>query len=308
MRKFLILATGIYLILAGLFITFLAVAMIPAALKSSAALPAGVNMGRIMATYSPFILWLVVSGIGIILKKNWARYSLFILSVISIIMGIILIFAFLGKMYTTADKSISVFISGSLFSLMAAFIFIGLPVFFLAFFNKGDVKEVFGSKDPAGNKIERPLGVTVISVISIISAAFSVTPVLYPLGYAIPFFNMLLSGNALRFYFLLNGLIYLYLGVNLFKMRMRGWWTAVLYYIFNTAAQLVNLLTLSQETLRQMMPDLTPQQSQISLPVYRISASISLLIPLAILIYLILKKKSFEKGGNRDRDKEDSFT
>lgn len=90
--------------------------------------------------YLPFTLWLLITGIGVLAKRNWAWYSVQTLSLFLVLAGIILItvlnsLSFAGNLQFTWKQVKVVGTIGLLF------FFIILPLFSLVLFSKEKEKE-----------------------------------------------------------------------------------------------------------------------------------------------------------------------
>lgn len=49
-----------------------------------------VDLSYLLVICIPLTLWLIATGVGLLKKRNWARISIFILSGMAIVLGIIL--------------------------------------------------------------------------------------------------------------------------------------------------------------------------------------------------------------------------
>ncbi len=291
-KKIFIVLSGIYLILAGLIIITVFLMGISSLAKEPNAQVALFKYYNYVF-YIIFFLWPIITGFGIILKRNWARFSIFLLSIFTIITGSIIFLAFLIMPSPQNVKANYQVIKLFLLGLNFIF-FMAIPIFFITFFNSKSVKELFASKKMGQNKTNRPFGVTLIALLSIFGALSILVYVFKPLMNNIPLLGVImLSGKALKAYFLILAFIHTYIGIGLFKLRKAAWLTAIFSYIFSIPLSAANIFTTSELTLSQMNSSLGISNARISLASYKIFASIGLLFPIIIVIYLISKKDFF---------------
>lgn len=295
MRKILIVISGIYLCLISLFV-ILGLVLGFLSLKASATEDARRMMPYFMVSATMniiFAAWALITAAGILMKKNWARYSLSIISAFAILIGLLVLLAIVFSLFGGVRGSlINLIIS----LLIVIVILIVVPVFFLIFFNSKEVIAEFKTGKAAYSGSARPLGVSVISVLCFISAFSLLVNVFLAFPKKIPFLpGIFLTGVPLRLYFLLMMLLNIYLGLRLLKMKRTGWLVSVYFFAYSIAMGIINVFSLSKDYLSEILCEMKACESEISMGVFRLMGSLGLLVPLAILFYLLSRKKFFQK-------------
>ncbi|MDD5584598.1 MAG: hypothetical protein PHV55_06060, partial [Candidatus Omnitrophica bacterium] len=150
---------NIFITIAGIYITLLGLVlagMIGISLffldEGTASLPMNYNPSFLVISYLPFTIWLLSTGISLLLRKNWARYSLFIMSFFALFMGLVISITHL--LFPSATN-ISFFLRTISFALILIF-FIVIPMFFLIFFNKKTLKQLFKSINYQEAETQKP--------------------------------------------------------------------------------------------------------------------------------------------------------
>ncbi|MDD5681281.1 MAG: hypothetical protein PHI59_08600 [Candidatus Omnitrophica bacterium] len=302
MKKFFIVLSGVYLLLLGLVIAgflalmFIALTNAPA---SSANVPeAAIGLKFMMLSGVPAAIWLIVTGIGIIMVKNWARYSLFVMSGLSIlfILPSLLIMPLTLILRPGLQEGAGLF---AILLMMAieAVVGIAIPVFFFIFFNRKSVRDLFVPQGVERKKSRVPLGVKIIAIFAFMGAFFlflapfifmSIMPKMRVLG------SIHLSGAQLQAYFLIFAFVNLFIAIGLFRLNKWAWWTYVIFTVLSMILCLVNTITMDETAIKDMMP---PNMSAdtVVFPVlfYKITGFISLILPAVFLAYMISKRRIF---------------
>jgi len=297
MKKFLTVLSGVYLILVGAFVFFICILGLLSPPKASQ-----IQIGQFNSIKNIFVVvfmayasWPIVTGVGIILRKNWARISLFIISVFTIGVGLFSSFSFLAASLVKNTKiDYAIPISFKLAFLGLNFIFIiAIPLFFIIFFNSQPVKELFISKEKEG-QIHRPFGITLIAFLSIFGSLFSAIFVFQAFIDKMPLLGpIILSGKSLKAYFLILTLIHIYIGIGLLKLQRAAWLTALCFNIFSVLMGITNIFTVTEGILSQTTYSFSVGNSSMSLLNYRIGIVVGLIVPAAIILYLISKRNLF---------------
>ncbi len=141
-KKIIIIATGLYLVFAGLY--FLRVSLMAVSFIESIKdkLPKNFDPHSFLYAVTPFIIWFVVTGIGILYRKHWARYSLYVFCAVSILFGLlvsgVMVFAI-----AHAKNLMPTFPIRIVPLILRIIVLIFLPVFFYMFFSRKSVRELF---------------------------------------------------------------------------------------------------------------------------------------------------------------------
>lgn len=304
MKKLITVFCGVYLILVGVLIgTVAALMCIVTQSKISNTQMTQFHYIKTVVVIICAVLALLplVIGIGIILKKNWARISVFLMSIFALFIGLadsLVIFTQPSPLNSNATVNYQLI---KLFSIgFLSFFFILIPIFFIIFFSRKSVKELFILRTEDEGKTNEPLGLTFISILSFLSGLSCMFIVFQNFIDKIPIVgDIMLSGMSLKFYFLIYALIYIYIGIGLLRLSKIAWLTAIFFKIFLILLGITNLFTISEVTLSQIASSfnakfgVSTSSLNMSLMNYRISIAIGLIMPVLILIYLILKRSIF---------------
>lgn len=293
MRKFLVVLSGAYFILIGI---FSGLVTISACLAPQPKIYDSVKIFLgVFSLIFPVIP--LLTGIGIILKKHWSRLSVFILSTFAICMGLFsLIVNFFVFMSPNLEHEKKIMV----LPLMAFFVifFILIPVFFIVLFNRNSVKELFIQKGEDETKIKRPMGLTLISVLSFLGSLFCIFLVFLPMPNKFPLIaNIMVSEKISRIYCFILASIYLYIGIGLLRQSKVAKLTAVFFNGFLVLMGIIDLLTISKATVSEATSSIkaiygvTEMSLNMSLASYKIGIALGLIASVAILIYLFSRKE-----------------
>ncbi len=237
--------------------------------------------------YLPFAFWFLITGGGILLRREWARYSFIIMCYF---------FAFLGLVIF-----ITIFLLPSRFSnnfklifLIAETLFlIVLPVFFLFFFNQKVVKTVFFV--PQEFQLKRPKGLYFIVFVHILGGLFYLFLAFSHQKLPITT-DLFLSGIPLIFFLIFIALLNFYFALGLLRLKEITWVICVFYHTLNIMITTLQILTLPDRALLEAMPLILGDSPQAFLFSTRVLYLLSLLTSLLVLIYLGFQKRFFFKS------------
>src|SRR6185437_15618371 len=180
----------------------------------------------------------ITLGIGSIQARRWAHALSLILSYIWLIGGslvVVLLTAIMPVAIRTAmhqggSKEVSAGAMAVILTIgiaFAALFLIALPIAFLVFYSKQDVRETCRQRDPVERWTDRcPLPVLAMSLLFAFTAFYYLaTGVAKPL---FPFFGVYLTGMRGTIGFLLIAALEAYFARAFFKLKPTGWWVAVL--------------------------------------------------------------------------------
>jgi len=302
MKKFITVLCGIYLILLGILIgtvTVLIYIVTQSKIPNTQIVQFPYIKTFVVIIGAIFTLLPLIIGIGIILKKNWARISVFLMSIFALFIGLVeSLVIFIKPLPLNAKVNyqlIKLFFIG-FFSIF----FIAIPILFIIFFSRKSIKALFISRTEEEEKTNKPLGITFIAILSFLSGLSCVFITFQNFIDKFPLVgDIMLSGIGLKVYFLIYALIYIYIGIGLLKLSKTAWLTAILFKIFLILLGITNLFTISEATLSQITSSfnakfgVSTSNFNMSLMYYRINLAIGLIIPIVIVIYLILKRSIF---------------
>lgn len=231
-------------LLAALMVPFVALGAFIARLGPGGAMRPGQYVSG-MASYAFIAAVLLTLGVGSALTKRWARALTLVTSWYWLIMGA-LITVLLTAMLPVAMRSaleqaqqntggapaadISNGVMAVVLTLMivfAAFFLLAVPIGFIVFYSRADVAETCRRRDPVERWTDRvPLPVLGASVVLFMGSLYLLvmgitTPVF-------PFFGKYLHGIAGAACFLAVAALDIYLAVAIFRLKLSGWWLAIL--------------------------------------------------------------------------------
>lgn len=160
MKKFFLISTAIYLLL-------LALLGILSSLMSYFGLNARPEAS--LANFSPlyllliglpFIGWLIATGVGLLLKKNWARYSILVMSGFAFLMGVIFCFVFIFMPASNAMNGVVTWVIKTVFVILSIIFLIILPIIYCIFFTRQSVKDLFLINEGTQSGLPRPVGIS----------------------------------------------------------------------------------------------------------------------------------------------------
>lgn len=197
-------------------------------------------------------LWGIATSIGLFRLKGWARTSILIFAGLLTFMGLCAPLAFLvvpnppgldqaGPSWATIRAGMSVFY----------LCFAAIGVWWLVLFTRSSVKEQFQSGARATAASQRPLSITIISWLLLLSSPFTLAFAL--LQVPALFFNALLTGWAASLCYLGFAVVTFLLGLRLLRLNPRARVLAIYYSVFAWVnGALTYLLPGAQERLRAM--------------------------------------------------------
>jgi hypothetical protein len=290
MKNVFITIAGIYIILLGLLLAGMTGASLFFLDAGTASLPMNYNPSFLVIAYLPLTIWLLSTGISLLLRKNWARYSLGIMSFFALFMGLVISLTFL--LFPLTIK-ISLFLRIISFALIL-FVFILVPLFFLIFFSKKTVKELFKSRDRHLTGAQKPFGIILVTIITFLSGIFSFLCALFPNYQKLPILgNLFLADTGLKIYFYILAILNVYIAIGLIRLKKSAWILCIVYNIVSIIMGIVNLFIISEEMILKITPLMSDVPREMLLVYYRIYGILGLLILIAVVSYVISRKKLF---------------
>jgi hypothetical protein len=239
---------GVFQIILGLLTALLVPLVALSAFMSHLAPGGGMRPGQFVGAVSSYALLaaaMLALGIGSIQTRRWARALTLVTSWYGLVMGAlitILLTAMLPVMMRSvlaqmkqtagADAPSPEMSTGimavilTLFILFGAFFLIVVPLAFVIFYSRKDVAETCRHRDPVERWTDRtPLPVLGASVALFGGAIyFLLLGVTTPM---FPFFGRYLTGIPGAACFIVLAAVDIYISIALFRLRMAGWWVAV---------------------------------------------------------------------------------
>ncbi len=271
---------GIYLIIVALicFLITFGVTILASNLQKTGGIPDNmppINAGSVVPLFAIFA-WCFSTGIGIIMRKSWSRYSLIALSIFALLMSILFLLA------SVAAPVLAVF---------PLVFLVGIPIFFIIYFKKNSV--LFMSTETSDKpKLNRPIGITIIAWLNLVTL----------LGLAnmgmmskikLPLFGVVLSTNATIIYYSLIYIISLVIAVGFFKLWRSAWYLYIGVQLFFIVAALVNLIGLTESEIYSAMANMNVPAPQSIIMITRFSQIFGLIFSGTLLVYVICRKRFF---------------
>ncbi|MCM8831656.1 MAG: hypothetical protein NC918_05670 [Candidatus Omnitrophica bacterium] len=256
-------------------------------------LPINYNPILLIISYSPFACWLLFTGIGIIRKKSWARYSIIVFSYFSIFIGFVFFVTFY---YLPIQKDISYLKTYKMiFLLVIILFFVLLPFWFLTFFNSKDVKHIFAPKQNTLSSDKPPFGVVLVALVMFLNSLFLLFYAILP-SLVVPLpCNLFLSGFLLKIICISLAFLSFYIMRKLLALKKSGWLGCVIYNSISVMFNVLSFFNIKDEKLLEIAPFLFDSPAEVLIFYYRLFYLISIGVALAILVYIISRRKIFYK-------------
>ena len=175
--------------------------------------------------YFVFAIWGIISGVGLLLLRNWARVSMLVFS------GIVLCFTLPGLLIVPflpmpegSDSSGGVGLAIKLFAALFYALFAAVGGVWAYFFSRSSVKEQFLGLEEmtrrAANPPRRPLSITIIAWVLLVTACFCAPFALF-LHYPMMCLGFVLTGWSANLFMLMWCLVQGSAGAGL--LRLRSW-------------------------------------------------------------------------------------
>jgi hypothetical protein len=261
-------------------------------------------------------VWGLVSGVGLIRLKNWARISTIVFGVLMILGGgftavMMALMSTMGLGVPPSDQidpataaRVMTMMRGAIGALALGEL--GVGAWFVVFLTRPKVAEQFGGAGTAasGTASGRPISISIIAWLMLIGAVLSTVPLI--LHSPAPFFLTTLSGLPAALYLITVVVLVAYCGVGLLRLQETARLVSIGYFVFglvNSAVfalapggrdRMAALLAQQQAMTSAFMPGTpsTPPFDPMNVVYYTMAAAtILLLVP---LYFLVTNKRAFE--------------
>ncbi len=289
MKKILLFTIGLCIFFIGILLGGIFLFSIFSLREELRSLPLNNNPLLITIAYLPLTIWFLLTGIGIILRRNFARYSLIIMSYFIFFIGLVMFLTF----FLLPESNFFPYKIPKILLLTFFILFLMLlPLFFVFFLNSKDIKNLFYIKQA---KLERkkPFGIKMIFIFNFLTFLFFIFYSFLPY-YEIPITNTIsLSGFILTVYSLVIGFLNLYIGISILKLKKIAWIISITYYAFVVMMLTLGTFTISDETLYKIADKISDTPAKTFILSYRIGSISIVVVSIMILIYLTSRKKIF---------------
>lgn len=286
-----ITVSGIYLIVAAALVILLSLAAMllphPAPPRNESLLPL-IDLA--------FACWAIATGVGILMRRNWARYSLTILSSFTLVVGMIVVPVMIAALLLS-HRAEGLLIAPIILVLsIASCALIAVPVFFIVFFNLRGPKALFLQRLPAGTPA-RPAGITLIAIWYLISVAAMAVGVLVKPLMPMPVFGLLLRPPYTIAYLLAAQTVNLLIAVGFLKLRPAAWYLFIAATLIGAAMLCGNLLFMSAtrwgEFYRAAGLEVRAEIFQMHMLFNKIMNAVGIVVSLALIWYVWSRKTAF---------------
>jgi len=295
MKRFLLNLSGTYLIIFSFLILGLSIiswfGLDPLLKHSSQNLSFNLNKititSMIIFEMGSFI-WCLLTGMGLLVKDEWARYSLFIMSGFAILLGSLFALVSLSNI-----KDFWIF--GIIFLILLMLI----PLFFILFFSNKKVAKIF-SEQMYYESSKMPFGIRLLAILYLLGIAnflFAVNPLILKL----PLFGITLSGMWIRIYFFIMGLINLSIGIGFFRRAKLAYYGFLLKNLLLFIGGFLNKTFITDEKLVQFVPQNKLLNTEAYIEIFKWAQNF-VLFGIPVIILYIVAKRNYFFGKNRDSD------
>ncbi|MGA3372785.1 MAG: hypothetical protein ABSC48_13595 [Terracidiphilus sp.] len=253
--------------------------------------------------------WGILTAVGLIRLRRWARYSMLVIGGISALFGLVSSLGTLCVMLVPLpvpsgmDASQAETVQAMtkvMFGGMAFFygFVCALGVFWLVYFNRKRVREAFAGTTGEVVESRRPFLISVLAVLNLIGAVSCLLMAFLPLPGAI--FGWILNGWGKAALYLVFAVLAALVGIGLWQLKQWAWRLALAVQalgVVNTAVYLVNpslILRYSAEIQQSMTPMQPQLPERFQTMMYTASFSFGVLFCIAIVAILIYYRKAFQ--------------
>jgi hypothetical protein len=254
--------------------------------------------------------WGILTAVGLIRLRRWARYSILVIG------GVLALFGLISFLFTLLMTLVPLPVPANLdasqahttltmvkvvFGVMAFghAIVCAIGVSWLVYFNRQQVRDAFGSAIGTVEEIRRPILISVLAVLNLIGAVFCLIFIFIPLPAIL--FGWVLEGWGKAALYLIFAALAASVGVGLWQLKEWGRLLALALQAFGIVYSSVYLVRPSlmlryvneiQQRVASMQPQM-PQHFQAT--IYRASFGFSILLYIAIIAVLTHCRKAFER-------------
>ena len=297
MKKFFLVLTAIYLLFLALLVSILCILGYIGMNARPESLPVNFNPLFLLAIYLPFIGWLLATGIGLLLKRHWARYSIMVMSGFAIFIGLIFCLV-VSLMPLPEDANANLIFKTVFLGLISIFLII-LPVIYLVFFTRPSVKELFSTTKLDSGGSNRPVGISILAIYYLISGITSLLTAVFPMYQSLPVCGgIFISGIYLRAYMFIVSFITIYLAYGFWKLQKAAWVTFIIFNCYGLIIGVINFFTFDLKVLNKMMPASNTESISLNPVFFRAMAALGLIVSVGLMVYVFSKKGLFFKDNS----------
>src|SRR5579883_3069666 len=264
----------------------------------------GVTIGFIATFYSAFGIWGIVSAIGLLKLRNWARLCFIAFGGLLCLFAVFLMFGMLMLAFFMPQApapNVSPQLIKRIFAVMGTSMLLpaGLGVWWMIYFNRSRIKLQFMSEAKASEARQFPVGVTVIAGFLILGGAsiFISSMGTFPLL----LFGFIVRGYAARAVLIAWGFIGLFAGIGILKKHPAAYSFAIGYFVFGLLNSIVYWAVPGSaarmlDAMREMPGGQTMASNLVNAPFKPFIFLTSALMAFVVW-YLIKKRRAFLEWG-----------
>jgi len=274
-------------------------------------------MVGVVLFYSFLALWGVLTGIGLLRLRNWARASVVVFSTLLILAGMGSILPAFAPLPSSPNEpaGASAMVAVRVFMGVCALLLLGTGVWWLVYFTRTRVKEQFVPPAAAVERLTlgtlprqhpRPLSITIIAWLLLVGCML--IPLNLWLHMPLILFTRVVTGPpAATIYCIVLTVLNLYVGVGLLRLRPMARTVGIAYFVFAFVNGAVFYFAPGGHTRMSALMNVAlsmlswvPRQDvawQLDAPYWVIYAAIGQATVLVPLYFLITRQRAFAEGA-----------
>jgi hypothetical protein len=262
------------------------------------------TLAIVAVTYVGLGIWGIVSAIGVLRLRNWARicFVVFggILAAFSLLvaLGVLLIFRGAPQIQSAgagaSPEVLEVFIG---VFVVIALLFTALGIWWVVYFSRDRVRVLFLGEEPAPAHSRLPLSISIVAWILIVGGLVFLPRILAPSPLLV--FSFIIHGSAARMIYFLMAAISLVSGIGMLKKVEQAHSLALIYFVYSLVNTVASLLIPGSSERRQQFIQEIQGRSTAILPLNSMNsiATFSIVIGLGFLgvgiWFLVTRRQAF---------------
>lgn len=247
----------------------------------------------ILATYLIGAAVLITVGVGLFMKRNWARIGAIALAAFALFGGL---FASIGS-YILRDVILDTPQQTSILGTMIIFlgIFFGIvPLTMIIFYCLKPARALFIDENAGQAEDRVPLGLRLLTVY-FASSILGLGTIWFTPDYEAPvfFFWLWLSGDALKFFSAGMAVLHLYLAYGFYHLQKLAWKMCLVIYGYYTVYTAYSAVALDQAVMDRMYRMMGGAGEFMSVGILRLLHAFSLLLMVPLIVYIYRKREYF---------------
>jgi len=259
-------------------------------------------------------VWGILTAVGIMRLRHWARYSILVIGGLLAFFGFIYLLVMLLMMLVPSPvpSGVDASLAGSVQAVTRIFfgvfailqgIVCTIGVFWLINFNRQKVREAFTNASGKALVSHRPILISVLAVLNLIGACFCLMYMFIPLPALL--FGWILEGWGKVALYLFFAFLTASVGTGLWRLKQWGWWLALAMQAFGMVycgVYLVRpslMLHYTAEIQQRMVPMQPQLPERFHTTILSVSFGFAILLYIAIAAILIYYRKAFQRPAEQ---------